>query len=57
MPEALLTEDQTGGLFEGKFWVDGVTSISEEDGDYYLWVYATVHSPQLPTESELSIFG
>ena len=39
------------------FWVDGSTAISVQDESTYLWMYATVHAPQLPINSELTLFG
>ena len=55
-PEEDLSETETG--FSDKFWVDGVVSVTaDSDGEQYLWVYATVHSPQLEDEDKLSIFG
>ena len=43
-PEEDLSETETG--FSDKFWVDGVVSVTaDSDGEQYLWVYATVHSP------------
>ena len=50
MPSKDMTEEETKGLFTGKFWVDGVVSVTaDSEGVEYLWVEATVHSPQLPS--------
>ena len=57
MPSDNMPEEQTRGLFTGKFWVDGFTQLTMEDDIYYQWVFATVHAPQLPISSELTLFG
>ena len=58
MPTEDLEDDVTQGLFNGKFWVDGLASVTAaSDGQEYLWIEATVHAPQLPNESNLVIFG
>ena len=58
MPDKNLSKSVTKGLFKGRFWVDGVTSIAtDSDGEQYLWIYSTVHSPQLPKRSLLSWFA
>ena len=58
MPTENLPEEDTGKQFTGKFWVDGIVSVTADaDGEQYLWVLATVHSPQLPNNTDLSIFG
>ena len=31
MPEDDMTEEETKGLFKGKFWVDGYTAITVEE--------------------------
>ena len=46
MPGEDMTEEETLGLFTGKFWVDGVMSVTaDSEGEEWLWVEATVHSP------------
>ena len=58
MPTDDLESDSHKDLFNGKFWVDGLTSVTAaSDGQEYLWIEATVHSPQLPNDSFLVIFG
>ena len=32
-------------IIKGRFWLDGETTISVENGKYYFWQFATVHSP------------
>ena len=58
MPTSNLSSEETKDLFSGKFWVDGIVSVTaDSDGKEYLWVEATVHSPQLPDGSNLTIIG
>ena len=58
MPDKKLSKSVTKGLFTGRFWVDGVTSIAtDSNGEQYLWIYSTVHSPQLPSGSKLAWFA
>ena len=58
MPTDDLESDSTKDLFSGKFWVDGLASVTAaSDGQEYLWIEATVHSPQLPNDSFFIIFG
>ena len=58
MPDSDLESDATKFLFSGKFWVDGLASVTAaSDGQEYLWIEATVHAPQLPNDSFLVIFG
>ena len=58
MPDKNLSKDVTKGQFRGRFWLDGLTSLATDSaGETYLWVYATVHSPQLPSGSKLSWFA
>ena len=58
MPDSDLESDTTKFLFNGKFWVDGLASVTAaSDGQEYLWIEATVHAPQLPNDSFLVIFG
>ena len=45
MPGTELASENTNGVLSGNFWVDGTTAVSVVDGEYYLWIYATVHSP------------
>lgn len=42
-------QERTAPEFEGEFWVDGYTNVAvdEESEEPYLWVFATVHAPQL----------
>lgn len=32
-------------ILKGRFWLDGETTITVENGKYYFWQFATVHSP------------
>ena len=57
MPGDDMSEEETKGLFTGNFWVDGYTSVTVQDDISYLWIFATVHSPQLPIDSVLTLFG
>lgn len=52
-------EERTAPEFEGNFWVDGYTNVAVdvETEVPYLWVFATVHAPQLLKGSQLTIFG
>ena len=46
MPDKNLSESITKGQFKGRFWLDGLISVAtDSEGETYLWVLATVHSP------------
>lgn len=36
-PPAFLPDEMTGEVFDGRFWMDGETTITSEDDQYYFW--------------------
>ena len=58
-PPDNLPDEMTGEVFDGRFWIDGETTITSEDDQYYFWNLASVHSPRMPGQnnSKLSLFG
>ena len=47
-PDTLPDELLGDGVLEGRFWMDGETTLTSEDDQYYFWQLATVHSPRMP---------
>eukprot|EP00354_Favella_ehrenbergii_P004328 CAMPEP_0170473294 /NCGR_PEP_ID=MMETSP0123-20130129/15214_1 /TAXON_ID=182087 /ORGANISM="Favella ehrenbergii, Strain Fehren 1" /LENGTH=92 /DNA_ID=CAMNT_0010742199 /DNA_START=14 /DNA_END=292 /DNA_ORIENTATION=- len=58
VPPGELDKSLTKEIFTGHFAIDGETAISAQDGKYYFWQIATVHSPRFSSKnfSKLTLF-